>query len=147
MGEAGIARGESWEIERWLAGASAHWHTTRLWMDLSLFGQSRRCRGAASCRSFRSWPLGRRSGRVPALPYPPPRSFEYTARPRPFGQFTAEPYSREPSEPQILLGTAANQSRNCHQARSLRWVVREKSRATLYHRSRYNIIVHFDKGG
>ena len=31
------------------------------------------CRGAASCRPPRSWPLGRRSGRVPALPYPPPR--------------------------------------------------------------------------
>src|SRR5512142_1333183 len=30
-------------------------------------------RGAASCRPPRSWPLGRRSGRVPALPYPPPR--------------------------------------------------------------------------
>ena len=30
-------------------------------------------RGAASCRPLRSWPLGRRSGRVPALPYPPPR--------------------------------------------------------------------------
>ena len=31
------------------------------------------CRGAASCRPPRSWPLGRRSGRVPAWPYPPPR--------------------------------------------------------------------------
>ena len=31
------------------------------------------CRGAASCRPPRSWHLGRRSGRVPALPYPPPR--------------------------------------------------------------------------
>src|SRR5947209_20162430 len=30
-------------------------------------------RGAASCRPHRSWHLGRRSGRVPALPYPPPR--------------------------------------------------------------------------
>ena len=30
-------------------------------------------RGAASCRPRRSWPLGRRSGRVAALPYPPPR--------------------------------------------------------------------------
>jgi hypothetical protein len=28
---------------------------------------------------FRSWPLGRRSGRVPALPYPPPRSVQRTA--------------------------------------------------------------------
>ena len=31
------------------------------------------CPGAASCRPPRSWHLGRRSGRVPALPYPPPR--------------------------------------------------------------------------
>ena len=30
------------------------------------------CRGAASCRPPRSWPLGRRSGRVPAWPDPPP---------------------------------------------------------------------------
>jgi hypothetical protein len=30
------------------------------------------CRGAASCRPPRSWHPGRRSGRVPALPYPPP---------------------------------------------------------------------------
>jgi hypothetical protein len=30
--------------------------------------------GAASCRPHSGWPLGRRSGRVPALPYPPPRS-------------------------------------------------------------------------
>src|ERR1700687_1185603 len=29
---------------------------------------------AASCRPIRSWPLGRRSGRFPPLPYPPPRS-------------------------------------------------------------------------
>src|SRR3954470_4967205 len=29
-------------------------------------------RGAASCRPPRSWHPGRRSGRVPALPYPPP---------------------------------------------------------------------------
>ncbi len=29
-------------------------------------------RGLASCRPPRSWPLGRRSGRVPAWPYPPP---------------------------------------------------------------------------
>ena len=28
---------------------------------------------------LRSWPLGRRSGRVPALPYPPPRSVQRTA--------------------------------------------------------------------
>jgi len=45
----------------------------KLSMDLSLCGQSRGCRGAASCRPPRSWHLGRRSGRVPALPYPPPR--------------------------------------------------------------------------
>jgi hypothetical protein len=45
----------------------------RLSMDLSLSGQSRRCGGAASRRPLRSWRLGRRSGRVPALPYPPPR--------------------------------------------------------------------------
>src|SRR6516225_2873252 len=37
------------------------------------FGPIPGCRGAASCRPPRSWPLGRRSGRVPALPYPPPR--------------------------------------------------------------------------
>ena len=37
------------------------------------------CRGAASCRPPRFWPLGRRSGRVPALPYPPPRSAHCTA--------------------------------------------------------------------
>src|SRR6266478_1690596 len=36
------------------------------------------CRGAASCRPPRSWPLGRRSGRVPALPYPPPRLIQCT---------------------------------------------------------------------
>ena len=36
------------------------------------------CRGAASCRPSRSWHLGRRLGRVPALPYPPPRSPEFT---------------------------------------------------------------------
>ncbi len=36
-------------------------------MDLSLSGQSWVGRGAASCRPRRSWPLGRRSGRVPAL--------------------------------------------------------------------------------
>ena len=43
-------------------------------MDLSLLGQSREAVGAASCRPLRSWPLSRRSGRVPALPYPPLRS-------------------------------------------------------------------------
>ena len=42
------------------------------------FGPIPGCRGAASCRPSRSWPLGRRSGRVPALPYPPPRSIEHT---------------------------------------------------------------------
>jgi hypothetical protein len=31
------------------------------------------CGAAASCRPPRSWRLSRRSGRVPALPYPPPR--------------------------------------------------------------------------
>jgi hypothetical protein len=31
------------------------------------------CGAAASCRPPRSWDLDRRSGRVPALPYPPPR--------------------------------------------------------------------------
>jgi hypothetical protein len=36
------------------------------------------CRGAASCRPPRSWPLDRRSGRVPALPYPPPRRLQFT---------------------------------------------------------------------
>ena len=30
---------------------------------------------AASCRPLRSWSLGRRSGRVAALPYPPPKPF------------------------------------------------------------------------
>jgi hypothetical protein len=34
--------------------------------------------GAASCRPPRSWRLGRRSGRVPAWPDPPPRSLEHT---------------------------------------------------------------------
>ena len=42
------------------------------------FGPIPGCRGAASCRPPRSWPLGRRSGRVPALPDPPPRSLEPT---------------------------------------------------------------------
>jgi hypothetical protein len=37
------------------------------------------CRGAASCRPVRSWPLGRRWGRVPARPDPPPRSAHWTA--------------------------------------------------------------------
>jgi hypothetical protein len=45
------------------------------------------CRGAASCRPPRSWPLGRRSGRVPALPYPPPRWPQCIARR--FGQAKA----------------------------------------------------------
>jgi hypothetical protein len=35
-------------------------------------------RGAASCRPPRSWRLGRRSGRVPAWPAPPPRFLEPT---------------------------------------------------------------------
>jgi len=48
-------------------------------MDLSLLGQSREAVGAASCRPLRSWPLSRRSGRVPALPYPPPRSPQCTS--------------------------------------------------------------------
>ena len=42
------------------------------------FGPIPGCRGAASCRPPRSWRLGRRSGRVPALPDPPPRFLEHT---------------------------------------------------------------------
>ncbi len=42
------------------------------------FGPTPVGRGAASCRPPRSSPLGRRSGRVPALPCPPPKSSDYT---------------------------------------------------------------------
>ena len=45
------------------------------------FGPIPGCRGAASCRPPRSWPPGRRSGRVPALPYPPPKSLQSTPDP------------------------------------------------------------------
>ena len=42
--------------------------------DLSRWCQSRRGSGATRRRpGLRSWPLGRRSGRFPPLPYPPPR--------------------------------------------------------------------------
>ncbi len=36
------------------------------------------CSGAG-CRVLRSWPLGRRSGRTSALPYPPPRPISFVA--------------------------------------------------------------------
>ena len=55
---------------------------SRCYLDLSLLDQSRRVVRAASCRPLRSWPLGRRSGRVPALPYPPPRWPQCIAPPR-----------------------------------------------------------------
>src|SRR5437763_69350 len=41
------------------------------------FGPIPGCRGAASCRPPRSWPLGRHSGRVPAWPSPPPRLLQW----------------------------------------------------------------------
>src|SRR5262245_3754310 len=50
------------------------------------FGPIPGWRGAASCRPPRSWRLGRRSGRVPAWRYPPPRLLQQTPShgPRPF---------------------------------------------------------------
>ena len=43
-------------------------------LDLSLFGQARECEGASPVLD-----LGRCSGRVPALPYPPPGLLQCTA--------------------------------------------------------------------
>ena len=43
----------------------------RRWLLLTLWGQSRRGLGAASCRPFWSWYLGWRSGRAAGLSYPP----------------------------------------------------------------------------
>jgi hypothetical protein len=47
-------------------------------MDLSLLGQSRDAEGRRRAAHPRSWPLGRRSGRVPALRYPPPGYLQRT---------------------------------------------------------------------
>jgi hypothetical protein len=63
------------EIERWLSSWAM---ATRIVNGFIAFGPIPERRGAASCRSLRSWPLGRRSGRVPALPDPPPRPFQCT---------------------------------------------------------------------
>ena len=56
--------------------AEGRWQGRGFWKHVDGFialGPIPGCRGAASCRPPRSWHLGRRSGRVPALPYPLPR--------------------------------------------------------------------------
>src|SRR5271157_4309389 len=52
---------------------------TRMCCWIYRFGTNRGEPWGGPCRPPRSWSLGRRSGRVPALPYPPPRPREYSS--------------------------------------------------------------------
>ena len=104
-GGGGVGRNRRWQSPGWGVRRGEQRSGSFRWPVISktvngfiAFGPIPGCRGAASCRPPRSWRPGRRSGRVPAWPYPPPGFLQHTPNhgPRPFT--VGSPWSKPGAE-------------------------------------------------